>query len=297
MALFGDLLMTPLRRRMLSDMRLRNFSPRTMTCYTDHVARFALYFGRSPEALGPEEVRRYQVYLVEEKKASWSGFNQAVCALRFLYKVTLARDWPVTHIPFAKRPRKLPTVLSAGEVQRLLTCVKPLKQRMVLTTAYAAGLRLSEATHLQVSHIDSARMQVRVEQGKGAKDRLVPLSRRLLQELRDYWRAVRPATWLFPGRSLAVPLTKSSVQRSCQQAAQAAGLTKRTTPHTLRHSFATHLLEAGIDLLTIQRLLGHRSFSTTMVYLHVTQQRLEAVSSPLDWLPLEQCPSEFEPAR
>ena len=288
--------MTPLRQRMLDDMQLRHFSPRTVVSYVDQVAQYARYFGRSPEALGPEEIRRYQIHLVQEKKVAWSTFNQAVCALRFLYRVTLAKDWPITHIPYAKRPTRLPTVLSGDEVQRLLACVHFLKARLVLTTAYAAGLRISEATHLRVADLDSSRMMICVRQGKGAKDRYVPLSRRLLEELRAYWRLERPADWLFPGcRDRRDPIHPGSVQRVCQRAAEAAGINKHVTPHTLRHSFATHLLEAGVDLPAIQRLMGHKDVRTTMIYLHVRQQRLHAITSPLDWLPVEPVVAPFEP--
>jgi len=288
--------MTPLRQRMFDDMQLRNFASNTIDAYVDQVAKFARYFGRSPEQLGPEEIRRYQVYLVQEKKVAWSTFNQAVCALRILYRVTLAKDWPITHIPYAKRPKRLPIVLSADEVQRLLACVQFLKARLVLTTAYAAGLRISEATHLKVADLDSSRMMIRVQQGKGAKDRYVPLSRRLLEELRAYWRLERPADWLFPGyRDRRQPIHPGSVQRVCQRAAKAAGINKQVTPHTLRHSFATHLLEAGVDLPAIQRLMGHKDVRTTMIYLHVRQERLRAITSPLDWLPVAPIPAPFEP--
>jgi integrase/recombinase XerD len=287
---------TALRQRMIEDMQVRNFSPRTVECYVYHVGAFAKYFGRAPDLLGPEEVRRYQVYLATEKRASWASFNQAVCALRFLYRTTLPRPWPVAQIPFAKKPKQLPVVLGPEEVARLLPCVRPLKQQMVLATIYAAGLRLEEALRLQVADIDSARMLLRVACGKGAKERLVPLSPRLLEELRRYWRAVRPATWLFPGGRANQPLDGATIQKACKWAGQQAGLTKRVTPHVLRHSYATGLLEAGVDLLTIQRLLGHRSFSTTLVYLHVRRPRLESIASPFDWLPLEQCPRFGEPS-
>lgn len=288
--------MTPLRQRMIQDMQIRNLSPRTIECYTYHVGCFAKHFGRSPELLGMEEVRAYQVYLVQQKKASWSSFNQAVCALRFLYGVTLKQRWPVVQIPFAKRPKKLPVVLGPEEVRRLLPCVRALKPRVLLTTIYAAGLRLEEATHLEVRDIDSARMLLKVACGKGAKERLVPLSPRLLGELREYWKVVRPARWLFPGGTLDRPIAPTTVQKSCKRAAREAGIAKLVTPHTLRHSYATGLLEAGVDLLTISRLLGHRSFSTTLIYLHVRRPHLERTVSPLDLLPVEQCPRFAEPA-
>jgi len=282
--------MSTLRQRMIEDMQIRNLSPGTVECYVKHVSRFAKYFGRSPEQLGPEDVRQYQVYMVQERKLAWSTFNQAVCALRFLYGTTLRRVWPVVHIPYAKRPKKLPVVLGPEEVQQLLECARPLKQRMLLTTLYAGGLRVEEGCRLQVTDIDSARMMLRVARGKGAKERLVPLSPRLLEELRNYWRTYRPATWLFPGIKADQPLHISTVEKACRHAARKAGIPKRVTPHTLRHSYATGLLERGVDLLVIQRLLGHRSFSTTLIYLHVRRPHLESVPSPLDWLPVSQCP-------
>jgi site-specific recombinase XerD len=281
---------TPLRQRMTQDMQIRNLSPRTIECYTYHIACFAKHFGRSPDRLGPEEVRAYQLYLVQQKKASWASFNQAVCALRFLYRVTIPRPWPVIQIPFAKKPKKLPVVLGPEETKRLLECARPLKPRVLLTTIYATGLRLEEATHLQVPDIDSLRMLLRVAHGKGAKERLVPLSPRLLEELRAYWKVVQPARWLFPGGDGEKPLSDTTVQKSCKRAAREAGITKRVSPHVLRHSHATALLESGVDLLTISRLLGHRSFSTTLIYLHVRRPHMESVRSPLDLLPLEQCP-------
>jgi site-specific recombinase XerD len=283
--------MTPLRQRFMEDLQVRNYSPRTVESYVYHVAAFAKYFGRSPEVLGPEEIRAFQVYLVQEKKASWSAFNQTVCALRFLYRTTIPRPWPVTMIPFAKRPKRLPVVLGAEDVQRLLECARPLKQRVILSTFYAAGLRLEEALHLKAADIDSTRMLLRVGCGKGAKERLVPLSPRLLTELRAYWKAYRPSDWLFPGKRPDQPLGGTTVEKACKRAAQEAGLKQRVTPHVLRHSYATGLLEAGVDLLTISRLLGHRSFSTTLLYLHVRRPRLESIPSPLDWLPVAQCPT------
>jgi site-specific recombinase XerD len=282
--------MTSLRQRMIEDMQIRNYSPRTIEVYTYHVRCFAKFFGKGPDQLGPDQVREYQIHLVQEKKASWSHFNQAVCALRFLYRTTLARDWPVTMIPFGKKPKTLPTVLSPEEVQRLLSCARPLKHRVILTTLYATGLRLQEALQLQVTDIDSARMLLRVACGKGAKERLVPLSTRLLTELRTYWRQSRPRIWLFTGKRTDQPLSSSVMQKSCRRAVRRAKLNKHATPHTLRHCFATGLLEAGVDLVTIGRLLGHRSFSSTLVYLHVRRPHLHSIPSPLDWLPANQCP-------
>jgi len=235
--------------------------------------------------LGPEQIRAYQVYLAQERKVSWSSFNQAVCALRFFYNVTLARNYPREQVPFGKRPKKLPVVLSREEVARLFACVTHPPHRILLRTAYAGGLRLSEVRQLQVGHIDSARMLLHVVQGKGAKDRLVPLSPQLLLELREYWKVYRPRLWLFPGHPPERPLHGASVQRALRRAAQLAGIRKPISPHTLRHSFATHLMEAGVDLFTLQKLLGHRQLSTTALYTHVSQQRLLTISSALDLLP------------
>jgi integrase/recombinase XerD len=289
--------MTPLRQRFIQDLQLRNLSPRTIKCYVAHVAAFARHFGRSPEFLEHEHVREYQLYLRNEKQASWSQFNQAVCALRFFYKVTLPRDWAVTHVAYAKRPRALPTVLSRAEVRQLLACAKPILYRVLLTTLYAAGLRLSEGLNLRVADIDSARMLLHVRGGKGQKDRLVSLSPVLLQDLRAWWQLRRPTTWLFPGRH-GVPPCTANVQRICRIAALAAGLTKHVTPHTLRHSYATHLLEAGLDVRTLQKLLGHNQLATTAHYTHVTDERLQGVISPLDLaapVPASNSPTSFAP--
>jgi len=281
---------TPVTERMAEDMLVRNLSPRTIDSYTYHVDQFVRHFGRPAEALGPEEVRQYQLHLIQERKVGWSSFNQAVCALRFLYRFTIARDWHVKMIPFGKRPKKLPVVLGQTEAIALIQCAANLKHRTVLLTLYAAGLRLSEALHLQVPDIDSQRMQLRITHGKGAKERLVPLSPRLLETLRAYWRQVRPPSWLFPGKTSGVPLSATTIQKTCKAAAGEAGIRQRVSPHTLRHSFATGLLEAGVDLLTIGQLLGHKSFSTTLVYLHVRRPHLDSTPSPLDWLPVRQCP-------
>ena len=281
-------------RRMAEDMQVRNLAPSTIKAYSYHADKFCRFFGRSAEQLGPEEIRQYQLYLVNEKKASWSLFNQAVCGLRFLYEVTLDKPWTIRHIPFGKRPKTLPTVLSDQEVARLLQCVKNSKHRTVLLTCYAAGLRLSEATHLRIPDIDGQRAQIRITNGKGRKERVVPASPRLLQELRVYWKLQRPGNYLFPGKTADSPLSGSTIQKVCKDAAAQAGITKGVTPHTLRHSYATGMLEAGVDLLTISKLLGHASFVTTMVYLHVRRQHFDRSPSPIDWLPLRQSPQWAE---
>jgi len=270
---------------MSDDLRLRNRSLRTINTYLACVAHFARHFGKSPALLGPEEIRQYQVYLVEQRRVSWSYFNQVVCALRFLYRHTLGRDWVVAHIPFPRQPKKLPVVLSQDEVIRLFDAVRSLKQRAILMTAYASGLRLAEVTHLQVSDIDSQRMVIRVRQGKGQKDRYVMLSRKLLAVLRLYWRAERPTTWLFPSKGKQdQPINHSVVQRACHQAGIDAGLRKPVTVRALRHSFATHLLEAGTNIRIIQTLLGHSHVSTTQRYTYVSNKTVRATESPLELL-------------
>ncbi len=276
--------MTSLRQRMIQDLRIRNYSPRTIDTYIRAVAKFAEHFGKSPHVLGAEHIREYQIYLVEEKKASWSLFNQAVCALRFFYNVTLGRKEMIEHIPFSKKERKLPVVLSAGELGRLFQAVPNLKHRTVLMTMYGTGLRISEAVNLRVQDIDSERMVLRVCQGKGHKDRYAPLSRTLLEALRRYWAVYRPRYYLFPGSPPDRPLGVSGVQRSCKRYRESAGLTKPVTTHTMRHCFATHSLEAGTDLRTIQHILGHGSLSTTAVYLHVATQAERQAQGATDLL-------------
>ena len=277
--------MTELRQRYLEDLRLRNYSPRTLKTYVECVSHFARYFKRSPEELGPEHIRQYQLYLVEEKKCSWSRYNQTVCALRFLYGKTLGRDWAITHIPFPRKHKKLPVVLSREEAAQFLAAIESLKYRTILSLCYGAGLRINEALNLEVGDIDSSRMMIRVRQAKGNKDRYVMLSPKLLELLRKYWKAKRPGIWLFPRRGKDEHLTASTVQRACKRARRDSGLSKAVTPHTLRHSFASHLLEAGADLRTIQLLLGHNNIQTTTVYTHVSQKSVLATVSPFDLLP------------
>jgi integrase/recombinase XerD len=275
--------MTPLRQRFIEDLRLRNYAQRTVDTYVQRVSAFARHFGRSPELLGSSEVRDFQLHLLQ-RRVSWSSFNQAVCALRFLYGTTLGRPEQIPLIPYGKRPKSLPSVLSPDEVLRLLNAAKPGRDRLLLQIAYGCGLRLSELAHLRVGDIDSGRMAIHVRQGKGGKDRLVPLSQRLLEELRGYWRSFRPRTWLFPGRKPERPITVSNVQRRFGWALRQIGLTKRCSMHTLRHSYATHLLEAGVDLMTLQRLLGHTSLQTTARYLHVSMRQMQQMPSLLDLL-------------
>lgn len=277
--------MTPLRRRMIEDMRIRNFAPSTIDSYIRQVVRFAQHFGRSPEKLGLEEVRSYQIHLVQERKISWSHFNQAVCALRFLYQKSLGKNWNIENIPFAKRPKKLPLVLSQEEVSAVLDAIPDPQNRVITMTMYAAGLRISEAISLKVTHVDSKRMLLHIIRGKGRKDRLVTLSPALLPHLRcQYKRYYRLKQWLFPSkRSPEKHVSAHNVQDAIAGVRDVVD-NKPVTPHTMRHCFATHLLEAGYDLPTVQALLGHASIRSTVLYMHVSRKRISAVNSPLEAL-------------
>lgn len=279
---------SPLRRRMIDDMMLRNLSPATQRSYLHAVSKVSRHFGRSPDRLGLEDVRAFQVYLVSQG-ISWPSLNQTVCALRFFYGVTLNQGEIPERIAYARMPRKLPAILSPDEVVRFLEAVPSLKARAALTTAYAAGLRVSEVVSLKVGDIDSGRMLIQVRHGKGAKDRTVMLSAQLLDILRTYWRLMRPTDWLFPGRDEG-PINVTVLHSACRSAAKAAGLTKKVSVHTLRHSFATHLLESGVDIRIIQVLLGHNSLSTTARYTQVATTTIAAAQSPLDRLTLEVVP-------
>ena len=278
--------MTRLRQRMSEDMQVRNLALNTQLSYLQQVSLFARYFGKSPDLLGREDIRTYQVYLTNEKKLSPGSIHTAIAALRFLYSVTLERDWaPEEVLPLPKKPQKLPIILSPEEVQRFLGCVLDVKHHAVLTTCYAAGVRISEAVQLKPTDIDSQRMVIRVEQGKGQKDRYVMLSPKLLEILRAYWKVRRPEAWLFPGDRAGQPITRGAVGHACAKARDLSGLAKPVTPHSLRHAFAVHLLEAGADVRTIQLLLGHRSLATTAHYLRIATNKVCATSSPFELLP------------
>ena len=278
--------MSPLRRRMIEDMTVRNLSPATQRSYVHAVAKFGRFFGRSPDKLDLEDVRAFQVHLVAGG-ISWPALNQTVCALRFLYGVTLRQADLPERIPYAREPQKLPVVLGADEVVRFLEAVPSLKSRAALTTAYAAGLRASEAASLKVGNIDSSRMVIRIEQGKGDRDRYVMLSPQLLGILRSYWRLARPVHWLFPGRDAKHPINATVLHAACRSACAASGLGKRVT---LRHSFATHLLEGGTGIRIIQAPLGRRNVNTTARYAQVATNTIRVTPSPLDRLRLEVTP-------
>lgn len=281
--------MTPLRRRMIDDMTVRNLSPATQQSYVYAVAKFSRFFGCSPDRLGIEEVRAYQLHLAG-LGWSWSHINQVSCALRFFFGVTLDRPEAFDRIISAKEPKKLPVVLSGEEIVRFLQAIPGLRNRAALTTAYGAGLRVCEVAALKVGDIDSSRMVIRVEHGKGGKDRYVMLSPQLLRILRTYWRLARPKRWLFPGRDDERPLVPNVLHAACRSACAAAGLSKQVTVHTLRHTFATHLLESGADVRIIQVLLGHASLASTARYTRVATKTISNTPSPLDRLRLEVVP-------
>ena len=277
--------MTPLRQRMSDDMQVRNLAPHTQRAYLQQVSQFARHFGKSPDLLGPDDIRAYQLHLARDRRLSASSILVAVAAIRFLYKVTLRRDWDFDEVvPSCRKPQKLPVVMSPEEVSRFFDAVDSLKHRTILTVCYAAGLRVSEAVRLTPDAIDSQRMVIRVEAGKGRKDRYVMLSPRLLDILRAYWRKVRPQGWLFPGDLPGQPISTAAVENVCRQTRDRAAITKPVTPHSLRHAFAVHLLESGTDVRTIQLLLGHRSLSTTARYLRIATSRVCATTSPLEFL-------------
>jgi site-specific recombinase XerD len=276
--------MTSLRERMIGDMQLRGFSESTQKQYVEMVARYARHFWRSPDELGPEHVRAYLLYL--RQRISESSIRNAMAALRFLYTQTLEKDWKILRDPFPKCPKKLPIVLSLTEVARFFDALTHPKYRAILMTVYGAGLRASEVVNLKVQDIDSQRMQIGVREGKGKKDRYVMLAPTVLTCLREYWRVERPGhDWLFPGEPPTKPISTRAVWLKVKRAAKEAGIGKSMSIHTLRHSFATHLLEGGADIRLVQVLLGHRSLQTTALYTHVSQARINATQSPIERLP------------
>ncbi len=278
-----DKAISPLRRRMIEDMTIRKLAPKTQTSYIRAVRNFTVFLGRSPDRASAEDLRRYQLHLASGG-VPVPSLNATVTALRFFFTVTLARAEATARMTFVREPRKLPVVLSPQEVARLLDAAPGLKYRAALSVAYVAGLRASEVISLKLSDIDSTRMVIRVEQGKGGKDRYVMLSPPLLELLRAWWRAARPGGWLFPGQNPVNPLTTRQLNRACHAAAAAAGIDKRVSLHTLRHSFATHLLEQKVDIRVIQVLLGHKKLDTTALYSQVATRTICEVKSPLEHL-------------
>ena len=280
--------MTQLRKMMLEELQRRNYSPKTIHNYLRTVKDFAKYFGKSPDKLGPDELRTYQVYLLKERKLAVRTVAGRVAALRFFFIRTLKKQGFREDIPYPKYSRSLPTVLSKKEVTRLINAAGNLIQRTLLMILYGTGMRRAEVKQLKVRHIDSDRMMIHVEHGKGGHSRDIPLSPALLETLRAYWRMKKPHDYLFPGRdNQDKPISGKTIWYACKEAARYAGITKHVTPHTLRHSFATHLLEDGKDLRTIQLLLGHGKLETTARYLHLSERHLRAVDNPLDSLKIK----------
>jgi len=280
----GRQAMTPLRQRMIEELRLGNYSRHTEQAYLAAVEKFANYFDKSPEKMGPEEVREYCIYLIEDRRVAWGTYNIELCALRFLYHKTLKRDQLLQGLPCPKGEQHLPVVLSCEEIKQFFDATETLKQRALFMCAYSCGLRVSELASLRIKDIDSQRMAIHVRLGKGKKDRYIPLSMHLLTLLREYWQEYRPDIWLFPGNPKQNPISETAIARHCRHVRDRANLGKQVTVHTLRHSFATHLMEAGADLRTIQVLLGHRNIRTTAKYTHVSRKLLHSIPNPLDLL-------------
>jgi integrase/recombinase XerD len=281
-----DEAVSPLRRRMIEDMTIRKLAPKTQEGYVRTIKKLAVFLGRSPDTASPEDIRRFQLHLAAQG-AHPPILNHTISALRFFFKVTLRRHDIIEHTTFIRQPRKLPVVLSPEEVARLLDAAPGLKYKAALSVAYGAGLRAAEVVALKVSDIDSKRMLIRVEQGKGGKDRNVMLSPSLLELLRAWWRTARPQGWLFPGRDPVQPMTTRQLNRACHAAAQAAGIEKNVSLHTLRHSFATHLLEQNTDIRVIQVLLGHAKLENTALYTRVATKTIQQVPSPLEYIALK----------
>ena len=287
--------MTHLRKTMLEELQRRNFSEHTIRYYIRTVEDFARHFNRPPDRLGPRHIREYQAELFQKRKLSPGTVAIRLAALRFFYIKTLKKSWSIAETPYPQKTRRLPTILSQKEVEQLIHAARTQRERILLMTLYATGARNAELTHLKATDIDSQRMVVHIRGGKGRKDRDVMLSPNLLTALRSHWRCYhrRSSTWLFPSNYRKDrPIDTKTVWYACQKAAQRAGLQKRVHPHTLRHCFATHLLEAGTDLRAIQILLGHQDLKETTVYLHLSQRHLNATVSPLDALALNNEPPD-----
>jgi len=279
-----------IKEKMIQDLEIRGFSERTQDTYLMCIKQFVKYYMKSPDLLTLDDINSYQLYLIRDRQISVSYFNIQVAALKFLYGVTLKREWNINLIPYHKESKGLPVVLSQEEVVQLYKAVSYIKHKAIILTFYSTGVRSSELTHLKVSDIDSDRMQIRIERGKGGKDRYVRLSEKLLKILRLYWRSEKrkkPRTWLFPGRDVNSPLSRGSVEKMILKARKTSGIQKQVTAHSLRHTYATHMLEAGEDLRTIQLMLGHKSLKTTGKYLHVASNYLDNMKTPLDDLELD----------
>ncbi len=264
------------------ELHIRGLAKNTRQSYLEKMHCFVRHFMRPPDQLTAEHVKQYQLFLTKERRIKWGAFNTHVCAIRFFYRNVIEVDWDLERIPYQRTGKRLPEILSGDQVVALLEAVKNLKHRAILMTLYAAGLRANEALHLRLGDIDSKRMMIRIDQGKRLKDRYAMLSPKLLETLRHYWRESRPDPWLFPGRDRSRPLTRESVGQVFARARKKAGILKHVSPHSLRHSFATHLLERGVNIRVIQRLLGHRNVRTTEIYTHVAETYVRDTKSPLD---------------
>jgi integrase/recombinase XerD len=287
---------THLRKMMLEELQRRNYAQSTVDTYISAMQEFARYFKQPPDQLGPEHVRQFQLHLIQDRKLAPKTVQVRMAALQFFFARTLKRPWPRHEFSYPRLPVRLPTILSPEEATRVIDSAANLSHRAMLMTLYSTGMRRAELVHLKVEDIDSQRMTIHIRQGKRKKDRFVPLSPKLLETLREYWRCVKPKTYLFPGRDGDVPLTTKAVWHACRAAVRKAGIQKRISPHSLRHSYATHLLEAGADLHTIQLLLGHSDIKDTTVYLHLSQRHLHAVANPLDALAVSDV-AEVRPSR
>ena len=277
--------MGALGQRMKSHMELKGLSPRTIQVYLQQMSQFVEYVGHSPERTDAEEIRSYLHYLLTDRQASQATMSQAYSALRLFYEQILERPWEERKIPRSKQHRRLPVVLTPAEIESLFAATRRLAYRALFMAMYSGGLRVGEAAGLRPEDIDSQRMLILVRDGKGHKDRFTLLSKRALEALREHWRHAHPETWLFPGCRVPGPVSTACVQRVFKRTVQVAGLKKAATPHSLRHSFATHLLESGVSLHHIQRLLGHRQLSTTSIYLHLTNGHLSRIPNPMDEWP------------
>lgn len=273
-----------LRRRMTDDLQIRNYTKATQKNYLGAVSRFARFFGKSPAELGPEHIREYQLHLLNDQKLSYDSVNGTTCALRFLYGVTLDKEWAVTKIPCARRPRKLPVVLGHAEVTSLLKSVGHVTDLLLILLAYSGGLRVLEISKVRIDDIDSKRMLIHVREGKGQKERIVPLSPKVLDVARRHWLIDRPKAFLFPSKTPSKPISPTTIRRRFKLAGEAAGLKKKVCPHVLRHTFATHHLEAGTDLRTVQLMMGHKSLRVTGFYLNVSTAQLRRAKTPLEHL-------------
>ncbi len=279
--------MTELRTKMIRDLEINGLSKSTQTAYIRHIKELAKFHKKSPDELSLEDLYQFQYYMKKEKNYSYSYYNQAVCALKFLYGFTLKKDWNIHQIPYQKRSKKLPLILSKEEIFELLRVIDSKRDKTIVCLLYSAGMRVSELVNLKVSDLDSKRMVINIHQGKGRKDRMVMLAENLLEILKQYWLESRPETYLFPGKVPGNPLTREAINNLLKKYASKAGITKNVSPHTMRHSFATHMLEDGANIRIIQFLLGHRNVKTTTIYTHIAKNYINDTPSPLDTLFLE----------